>query len=654
MFKGITLVFLGAAASFAQAELPSPDGRLAMAFRTAARSGAASQLVYTVTYQGKPLIVPSALALDLKGQPPLGANVLIAAAAPSSADQTYRLLGGKAGDVRNHYNALRLDLEETAAPNRKFSIEARAYDDAVAFRYVIPEQSALRDFRLAKENTEFRIVKDPTCWALFLPNFRSMYESEFLKLPASGLANQGGVKSTQLLGLPLLMEVPGVAWMAITEADLRGYAAMYLENPGGSWDSHMFVSVLAPHLDDPETAVAGPLPRHSAWRVLQVAGEPAKLVESNVVTSLNPESEIKDTSWIHPGKASWDWWSGSLDRQGKSAYTTDNMKYYVDFAAESGFPYMLVDAGWSARDDITRMNGRVDIPEVVKYAAAKNVKVWIWAAYSSAATQMEQAFPLYQQWGVAGVKIDFIERDDQGGIDWYYRVAELAARHHLMLDFHGATKPTGMDRTWPNVLGYEAVAGMEQNKANARDNPEHEVTLPFTRMLAGPMDYTPGGFRNVGKADFEARNLSPEVMGTRARQLAMYVIYFAPFQMVSDHPGAYKDQPAFEFIKAVPASWDETRALGGSPGEFITVARRQGSEWFVGSMSNWSPRELDLPLSFLGAGKYRAEIYADATDADRYPINTSIRKQTVDRTTHLKMQLAPGGGYALRLVPVAQ
>ena len=542
MSKSLLLAVLGAASLLAQTELQSPDGRLAMTFRTVARNGAPSQVVYTVSYQGKPLFEPSALRLDLKDQPPLGTNVRIAGVTPSSADATYRLVTGKASTVRNHYNGVRIELEELTAPSRKLSVEARAYDDAVAFRYVVPEQQALHEFRLAKENTEFRIVKDPYIWALFLPNFRSMYESEFLKLTASSLANQGGVKSSQLVGLPLLMQVPGVAWVAITEADLEGYASMYLTNGDGSWDSHSFKSVIAPHLDDPETAVAGPLPHHSAWRVVQVASEPAKLTESNVVASLNPESRIQDTSWIHAGKASWDWWSGSLDRNGKSAFTTENMKYYVDFAAESGFEYMLIDAGWSARNDITQMNGRVDVPEVVKYAAGKNVKVWIWAGYSSAAAQMEQAFPIYEKWGVAGVKIDFVERDDQGGIDWYYRAAELAAQHHLMLDFHGATKPTGMERTWPNVLGYEAVAGMEQSKAGARDNPDHQLTLPFTRMLAGAMDYTPGGFRNVTRDDFVARSTAPVVMGTRAHQLAMYVVFLAPFQMVSDHPGAYKDQ----------------------------------------------------------------------------------------------------------------
>lgn len=638
------------AAAFAQSGaqvLNSPDGHLGIAFRTAE-----GQLVYEVSFQGKPLIEPSALRLDLKDQTPLGQNVRVVSAATSQADETYRLVAGKASTVRNYFNALRVELEDNGGPGRKFAMEARAYDDAVAFRYVVPEQPALSAFRLAKEGTEFRISKDPFIYALVLPNYRSMYESEFIKLSASSLSNQGGVASSVLVGLPLLMEVPGVAWMAITEANLHDYAAMYLTNPSGGWTSHKFECRLAPHLDDPDTAVVGALPHQSAWRVLLVGAEPGRLIESNVITSLNPTSAIQDTSWIRPGKASWDWWSGSLGPDGKSAYTTGNMRYYVDFAAQSGLEYMLVDAGWSAREDITKMNGRVDIPEVVRYAASKNVKVWIWLSYRDTARQMEDAFPIYEKWGVAGLKIDFIERDDQGGIDWYYRVAELAAQHHLMLDFHGATKPTGMERTWPNVLGYEAVAGMEQSKAGSRDNPDHHVTLPFTRMLAGPMDYTPGGFDNVTKADFEARMQAPMVMGTRAHQLAMYAVYEAPIQMVSDHPSAYNDQPSFEFIKAVPATWDETRVLNGMPGEYITIARRNGEQWFIGSMTNWSPRTLDLPLTFLGNGRFRAEIYADAEDADRLPKNVSIVKKTVDKSTHLKAQLAPGGGYAVRLAPI--
>jgi alpha-glucosidase len=249
------------------------------------------------------------------------------------------------------------------------------------------------------------------------------------------------------------------------------------------------------------------------------------------------------------------------------------------------------------------------------------------------------------------LKIAFIERDDQEGIDFYHRVASLAARHHLMVDFHGSTKPSGLERTWPNVMGYEAVLGMEQSKAGSRDNPGHHVMLPFTRMLVGQMDYTPGAFDNVTAADFQPRMLKPAVIGTRAHQLAMYVVYDAPIQMVSDQPAAYEGQPAFDFIKSCPSSWDETRVLNGEPGEYITIARRRGQDWFVGSMTNAKSRQLGIPLGFLGPGRYTAEIYADAPDAATAPKNVTITKQTVVRTTPLKAHLAPGGGYAIRLTP---
>lgn len=626
----------------------SPGGQLSMRFEITQ----AGQLTYAVDLHGKPLIAASALKLDLQGQRPLGANVRLAGSQASSGEENYRLVTGKVSEVRDRYNALRLDVEETGGSARKLTIEARAFDDAVAFRYVVPEQPSLREFRLAKEITEFRIAKDATTWALILPHYRSMYESEFVKMPASGFSNQGGVASTVLLGLPLLLEVPGVGWAAITEADMRDYAAMYLVNPSGSWTGHWFESRLSPDPGEPEIAVTGTLPHHSPWRIIMAADDPGRLVESNVVTSSNPPQAIQDTSWIRAGKAAWDWWSGSLNAEGKRAFTTENMKYYVDFAARSGLEYMLVDAGWSARGDITAMNGTIDVPELVRYGAAKNVKIWIWLHYAQLDRQMDEAFPLYEKWGVAGVKIDFLSRDDQQMTRFYYRTARKAAEHHLMVDIHGSTKPTGMNRTWPNVVGYEAVLGMEQSKAGARDNPEHHVTLPFTRMLVGQMDYTPGAFENSTREDFVPRMLNPMVMGTRAHQLAMYAVYEAAIQMVADHPGAYRDQPAFEFIRAAPATWDETRVLNGRPGEFITVARRNGNEWFLGSMTNWSARKLDVPLSFLGAGQYRAEIYADARDADRSPKNVSIQRKTVDRTARLPIEMAPGGGCAVRFVPV--
>ncbi|WP_207632579.1 glycoside hydrolase family 97 protein [Foetidibacter luteolus] len=635
----------------AKGRLLSPDGKLEISFKTGQldKKSSANQLFYTVSFRGKDLFKPSALSLELKGSQPLGADVHITGSKTSSVDETYQLVVGKAGKVRDQYNALQLELQENTAPGRKLVIEARAYNDAVAFRYVAPQQQALQDgYELVNENTEFHFSTDATTYAQVLPHYKSMYESEYLKLSVSAFSNQGGVKSSILIGLPMLAEVPGAGWVAIAESELQGYSSMYLTNPSGGWSGHTMLSRLAPRLDSSGIAVKGKGSLRSAWRIIMAGDEPGKLIESNAVMNLTSPSAIANTEWIKSGKASWDWWSGSLGADGKPAFTTANMKYYVDFAAKSGLEYMLVDAGWSGRD-LTKMNGKVDIPELVKYAAAKNVKVWIWLYGGAVATQMNEAFALYEKWGVAGVKIDFIERDDQEGIDFYYTTARKAAEHHLMIDFHGCTKPFGLERTYPNVMNYESVLGMEQSKGGTRDNPDNHVMLAFTRMLTGPMDYTPGGFDNVTREQFFARSDSPMVMGTRAHHLALYVVYQAQFEMVSDYPAAYEGQADFEFIKKVPASWDEIKVLHGVPGEYITIARRKGNDWYIGSITNWTERTLSIPLSFLGDGNFTAEIYSDAADAKINPKHTAISRQQVNSKTVLQARLVTGGGYAVRI-----
>ncbi|MBV8708955.1 MAG: glycoside hydrolase family 97 N-terminal domain-containing protein, partial [Acidobacteriaceae bacterium] len=378
-FAALPLLVVATGLSSAQSlsALRSPNGNLQIQFETTAdnRPAEPGQLVYNVTVGGKPLIDQSALRLELQGYRPLGTAVRIVKQTPGTADETYKLIAGKRSLVQDHYNSLLLDTED--GEGRKLTVEARAYDDALAFRYFVPDQAGLREFRLTKEGTEFRLNKDATTYALILPNFRTSYESEYIKLNASAFAGRAGLSGATLIGLPVLMEVPGVAWMAITEADLRGNSAMYLKNPSTEWGGHRFESVIAPG-DDPSVLVTGSLPHHRAWRVLLVGEEPGHLIESSVITSLNPPSAIADTSWIHPGLTAWDWWSGSIGPDGNPAFTTATMKYYVDFAADSGFPYMLVDAGWSARNDITKMNGTVDIPALIQYAATKKVKVWIW------------------------------------------------------------------------------------------------------------------------------------------------------------------------------------------------------------------------------------------------------------------------------------
>jgi alpha-glucosidase len=651
------LVFGSASASHAQlnpVEVTSPDHRITLRFSVQPGKGQAAgqdgQLVYSVSLHEKLVFENSALGLELANQPQLGTAVHIAGTTPGSGVDDYTLLAGKASAIHDDYNSLTVHAVESANPGRKFDIEARVYNSAVAFRYYVPQQAALSRYQLTQEDTEFRPVTDASAWALRLPNYQSAYESEYVPQVLSALSNQGGVSSNILNGAPMLMHMPGIAWAAVGEAYLEGNAAMYLENPTGSWEGHYIVSKISPRIDGHGPAVDASLPHDSAWRVILLGDTPGELVESNVFTDLNPPNRVAETSWIHPGKASWNWWDGDLGPDGKSAYTTENMEYYVDFAAQSGFPYMMLDAGWSGKD-ITAMRGNVDVPELVRYAAKENVKVWIWLYSKSVAAQMQEAFPLYEKWGVAGVKIDFVLRNDQEGIKWYYDVAKLAAEHHLMVDFHGATQPWGIQRTYPNVLNYEAVLGLEQNKAGSRDGPIDRTTFPFTRMLSGPMDYTPGGFDNVTPEDFVARDKRPMVTGTRAQQLALYVVFEEPLAMVSDAPSAYANEPSFQFIKDVATAWDATRVLNGVPGEFVTIARQHGQEWYLGSLTNWTARDLRVGLSFLGSGRYKAEIYEDAADAEQNLKHVSIRQQNVRSSDTLTLHLASGGGCAIRFVP---
>jgi alpha-glucosidase len=318
---------------------------------------------------------------------------------------------------------------------------------------------------------------------------------------------------------------------------------------------------------------------------------------------------------------------------------------------------MLIDGGWARRagpntpDDITAAAPSIDLPHVLEHAKQKKVKLWLWSHWTSVDKQIDQAFPLYEKWGIAGVKVDFMDLDDQEMVAWYRRVLRKAAEHHLMIDFHGAYKGDGIERTYPNLLTREGVLGLEYNKWSARVTPEHDCTLPFTRMLAGPMDYTPGGFANAAPAEFVARNSRPMVQGTRAHQLALFVVFESHLQMVADYPERYRGEPDFEFLRRVPASWDETRVLTGRPMESIAIARRNGADWFLGALTAREGRSLDVPLDFLADGPFVAEVFADAPDAEAHPTRTAIRREAVTRSSALSLRLAPGGGAAVWIHP---
>jgi alpha-glucosidase len=650
----------------------SPDGRITFLLSgaqplvgatgtSAGKNPVEASMYYAVEFRGKRVIEHSRLGLELVGaggQVELGPGMIETAAATGRADETYTIPVGKTREVRNHYNSLRADFADGAG--HKITVEVRVFDDGVAFRYVVPDQSPSKNGETGKvvikrELTEFTFAKDATTYPLLLEGFQTAYEDEYTMRQLSGLHKDW------LIGLPFLAEEPGLAWVAITEADIDHYAGMYLKKAAGPFAVR---SELSPHVDDPNIAVDTPAPASSPWRVLMIGDEPGRLVESNIVLNLNPQSKIADTSWIRPGKSAWDWWSGEAapGASFKTGMNTNTMKHYIDFAADSGFPYMLIDAGWAAVPgsqpndyaqlaDITQVNPDVDLQGLIRYAKERNVKIWLWAHWTSVDKYMDRAFPLYEKWGIAGVKIDFMNRDDQWMVDFYHRVVENAAAHHLMIDFHGAYKPDGLRRTWPNLITRESVMGKEYLKWSARTGPVHNTTLPFTRMLAGPMDYTPGAFGNANRETFVARNLMPMGLGTRAHELALFVVLESPFEMVSDYPEHYQGQKEFEFIKRVPTTWDELHVLGGVPMEWISLARRSGKDWYLGSLSSWDDHSVNVPLSFLGPGNFVAEIYADAPDAAQEPTHTTFSRQAVTKDSVLQISMVPGGGNAVWIHP---
>ncbi len=632
-------------------ELRSPNGRVKIVFSLNRDSAP----TYSVIYDGRTVIIPSTLGLVFNDGGVLSGRMRVTAMRRRAHDSWYDLVVGKASRARDRYRELVVSLQETGGKRRKVQLVFRAYDDGAAFRYRIPAQAAIEEFKIVDERSEFRFQENSISWPMRLRTFHSNYEQEFRQAMLDTI--QPGAK----IGLPLVVKTSG-PYVAIAEADLKDYAGMYLQGLEGV--KNALVSRLSPFGgQETGSAVRGRTPQESPWRVLLLGDAPGRLIESTLLLSLNPPSIVGDTSWIKPGKAAWDWWSGQVAEGIANPGMNDaTMKYYIDFASAMGFEYMLMDAGWYTKKpswgdnadtqaDITKSIPEIDLPGLVAYARERGVGLILWLHWIPARDQMDRAFPYYEKIGVKGVKVDFMDHDDQEMVGFYHRILRKAAEHHLVVDLHGAYKPTGLVRTYPNYLTQEGVLGAEYNKWSDRVTATHNVTLPFTRMLVGPMDYTPGGFRNVTRAAFKPQDKLPLVMTTRAHQLAMYVVYDSPLQMISDYPGAYRDEPGADFLRVVPTTWDETRVLEGSIGEFILVARRRGREWFIGGMTNESGRTLRLPLGFLGRGMYELTEYADGSQAATEPKQLTVATRNVSAGETQLIRLAPSGGYAARLSP---
>ena len=611
----------------------------------------------SIYYKGKSVIQNSELGLQFSQAQYLGDNMKIVQEEMKQIKETWKPVVGQYSEVLNQANEYTLTLKEKKFPARDLQLIFRLYDDGVAYRYVIPEsfKNFVPNYQggetipLIDENSNFTFDDNHTVWAANYGSYATHQETEFNKIKLNDITED------DIIGLPVLVQIEPRLYAAITEADLTDWAGMYLGKTRGK--SNSLTTKLSPQHGGGNTKVNVTPGSGSPWRVIMLGEEPGDLIESQIIWNLNDPCAIEDPSWIKPGISAWDhWWSGEVKMD------TETIKEYIDLASDMGWEYMLVDWNWygppfgeevggSANPDadITTVVDEVDMQGIIKYANNKNVDILVWLLWEHVEKQMEEAFPLYEQWGVKGVKIDFMARDDQWMVNWYHKVVKKAAEHHLTVDFHGAYKPTGWTRTYPNLLTREGVLGNEYSKWSSRITPEHNVTLPFTRMLAGQMDYTPGAFLNKAMGQF--RNGAPaQAMGTRCHQLAMFVVYYSPLTVACDHPDNYKNQPGIEFLKEVPTVWEDTKVLNGEVGEYITMARKKGDTWYVGSMTNSNWRIIDIDLEFLGDGNWELHYFQDAKDADQDADQLEMGKIMVVSDDKIKIEMAPGGGYAAYIV----
>jgi alpha-glucosidase len=589
---------------------------------------------FSVQWRGQTLVAPSPLGLELDGAPAFGALTL-ERREDVTVDRNIPLVATKAASARDHYRGATLTFRETSVPARKLVIDVRAYDDGVAFRYRIDDPAPVR---LKGERTAFVLPGDPQCLAT---QVNGSHEMPFERLRVSQLS------ADLAYDVPLVCtSLSAKASFAITQAHLQGYTGASLRREGDTL--RMRLSPV-PNRPGPAFVSGGGL--RTAWRVVMIGERAGDMIASQLIGNLNPPPD-GDVSWVEPGKAAWDWWSGPLE-----GVTPDMATYrrFIDFAAASGFRYSLLDAGWSwgagpcceARPDtdVTRAAEGVDMPALVRYAADKGVGLLLWVHWQHLAPRMDEVLDTYARWGIKGVKVDFMDRDDQEMVEFYHRLAAATAQRHLLLDLHGAYVPAGLQRSYPNFITQEGVLGAEWNKMDKRVTPQHNLMLPYTRMLAGPLDYTPGGFRNGTPSTFEVRARMPLTQTTRGQALAMYVVYDSPLQMVSDDPEAYRGQAGFDFIRRVPTAWDETRFLAGEPGRDIVLARRQGRTWYLGAMTADDARTVRVPLRFLPAGRYRATVWQDGAT----PSALVRSERSVTRDDVLVLKLAPAGGAAVIL-----
>ncbi len=638
-------------------EITSPDGKLEVSINVN------NSISYTLKHAGDLLLDDSKIAVTFTDGTAFDGVQNVKKAETRSVSQVLETEIYKKAQVKDEFNELTLKF-------KTFSLVFRAYDDGMAYRFVSHLKEPLN---VDSETAEFNFAKDWNMWAAYVCQHTETLESQFY----NSFENQYSYtplsqwNKDRLAFLPLMVDGPKGKKIVITEADLMNYPGMYLYNgnsdkaleavfapypeevkQGGHNNLQIEVQTRRPYIA--QNIAAEELP----WRIVAVSENDVRMADNDMVYRLATPADPKaDWSWVKPGKVAWDWWNAwnIYDVDFRSGINNDTYKYYIDFASANGIEYVILDEGWSVNGaaDLFKVVPEIDLEMLVKYASERNVGLILWAGYWAFDRDMEKVCKHYSKMGVKGFKIDFMDRDDQHMVAFHCRAAETAAKYHMLVDFHGTYKPTGLHRTYPNVVNYEGVHGLEQMKWSPEtvDQVTYDVTVPYIRMMAGPMDYTQGAMRNASRGNYRPVNEEPMSQGTRCRQLAEYVVFDSPFNMLCDSPSNYMyEKECLEFIAEVPTVWDETVGICGEVGKTIAIARRSGDTWYVGALTDWTGRTMELDLSFLPEGKYTVTAFRDGANA--YRVARDYKKEQFNLSPERKLTVifAPGGGFAAKII----
>lgn len=637
----------------------SPDGHISATVMVG------EDIRYSVSRNEQTLIAPSTISMDLSDGTVFGRNDKVRKTVRTSFDDTFSTVAYKKAEVRDNYNQILLNFKE-------FSLIFRAYDDGVAYRFV-SNLDKKKTYEVISEQAEFNFGEDRQAFIPYVNSGAKTVEGQYFNSFENTytVQNLSQWRKDRLAFLPLVVAADEGVKILITEADLTNYPGMHVIGTEGS---NSLKGTFAPY---PKVIEQGGHNRLQGmvkerenfiaktsgdevfpWRVIMVSTSDSQLAVNDMVWKLSPKQDAgTDYGWVKPGKVAWDWWNdwNLYGVDFKAGINNETYKYYIDFASTHGIAYVILDEGWAVnlQADLFQVIPEIDIQELVDYGKERGVGIILWAGYWAFNRDMEKVCRHYSEMGVKGFKVDFMDRDDQLMVNFHARAAETAARYDLMLDFHGTYKPTGLSRRWPNVVNYEGVHGLEQMKWRPKecDQVTYDVTVPFIRMAAGPMDYTQGAMRNASKSNYRPVYNEPMSQGTRCRQLAEYVVFDSPLNMLCDSPSNYiAEAECTEFIAACPETWDESLGVNGKIGKYITIARRSGDAWYVGALTNWDGRDITLDLSFLGEGEWTLDIFQDGPNAEKAARDYVHTTATVPANRKITAHLAPGGGWAAKII----